>query len=339
MIGGKMRLPESPYTFVRTTVMKTLLIAKSDYEKLLKMSLSEISNYLGQTEYKREINELALSLSGIELVERALDTNFVRTIEKLKRISPPAYTAVIDAYLMRYDVENIKTILRVLDSKPPFIELKKLLLPGGILSLSELEVLYQKKTLEEVMRVLPQPFDRFFAHYKTAPMKARIELENALDHFYFEYLLDFASKIPRQGKFFREFLLSMVEMTNLLTYLRLKKEGFHSKDIRPYLLLNGNLNYFELLLKAKNDDEAKKIIKRRYPEISFGESLITTEIELHKHLYKKTLLFQHQDPLSVYVILGYLFEKETEIMNLKKIIKAKHLGIDPKKVESFLVAV
>lgn len=65
--------------------------------------------------------------------------------------------------------------------------------------------------------------------------------------------------------------------------------------------------------------------------------MIPVEIFLSQSVYRKTLLFSHKNPLSVDVLLGYLFAKEIEIMNLKKILKAKILGINAEKVEPQLV--
>ena len=105
-------LESSPYASVRVRVMQTLLIPAEEYQKLLKMSLPEISNYLGETEYQSEIRDMGVRYSGIELIEMALNSNYDATIQKLHRISPPPYNKMIDLYLARNDAENIKTILR-----------------------------------------------------------------------------------------------------------------------------------------------------------------------------------------------------------------------------------
>lgn len=335
-------LPESPYTFVRVTVMRTMLIPKSDYSKLLKMSLPEISTYLSGTTYKEDINELGVYLGGIELIEQVLDRNFMRTIEKLKRISPEHYTLLINAYLLRWDIENIKTILRAQETHQGKEDTKKLFTPGGVIPWQKLESLLERKSVEEILKSLPFPLSLFYDGYAKSRIESRAELETALDRFYYNYTIEFSSRIPRQGGLFKEFLLTLIDASNMLAYLRLRREGLPNEEIRKHLFLADNPHLFERLLKANTSEQITKLIKdSKYANIPINlegsGSLIPSEIALHQFVYRKTLQFSHQNPLSVYAILAYLFTKEMEIMNLRKIIKAKYLGMPNEMVENQLV--
>jgi len=309
--------------------MRTLLIPRREYEKLLKMSLAEISNYLGETQYRQEINELGVMYKGIELIEQALRHSFQRTIAKLKRISPPEYKEVIDAYLTRYDVENIKTVLRAQQAKLSKEEFRELILPVGKLSLAELERLFGLER-QEVLRALP-------FSVAGGPLS---EIETALDRQHYESLLAFAQRMPRQGALFRDFILRLVETRDLLTLLRLRREGFGQAEIAKHLFTTKRL--FKRLLAAKDDESFATVIaaspfRDAIGGLLSGKSLIPVEIALTKRLYERALLFERQNPLSVYVILSFLFAKETEIENLQKIIKAKHLGIPAAVVAEQLV--
>ncbi len=328
--SAELRLPESPYTYVRTRVMRTLLIPRSEYEKLLKMSLAEISNYLGETQYRQEITELGVSYKGIELVEQALRTNFVRTIEKLKRISPPEYNEVIDAYLLRYDVENLKTVLRAQQAGLTVEELRALLLPVGQFSLEELER-FAGMERQELLRLLTPRFGKLEGSLG--------EIETALDHTLYRSLLSFAERLPKQGALFRRFIEEMVETRDLLTLFRLRREGFKQETIRRHLFTESVL--LKRLLSAKDDEALAALLTpspfREIAPLVSEASLIPLEIALMKRLYRRALLFERQNPLSVYVILSFLFAKETEVDNLRKIIKAKHLNIPVEVVAEQLV--
>jgi len=54
-------------------------------------------------------------------------------------------------------------------------------------------------------------------------------------------------------------------------------------------------------------------------------------------LLKQSILLLHQHPLSVDVILGYMFAKDIEVRNLKIIVKGKQLGLSEEFIESQLV--
>src|SRR3989344_3714682 len=94
------------YTYARVSAMKGKLLKPEDYHKLLKMKLAEITKFLEESEYKKEIDELSLQHRGAELLELALNRKFQRAFEKLKRISPESLGTVVNAYLIRRDVWN-----------------------------------------------------------------------------------------------------------------------------------------------------------------------------------------------------------------------------------------
>lgn len=228
---NKIRLGIYPYTYVRTIVMRSILLKKEDYDKLMKMSLSEIANFLQDSAYKEEINELAAKYSGAELIERALSKNLVRSFNKLKKISPEELNLLINAYLNREDIFNIKTILRGKYTKIDDREIESLLLPVGILSKEFLLNLLKKQTIEEILKNLKIiDFKNLEGAYEAFKKnKILMEIENALDKYYYNSLINFLEKIPKQGRLFKEFLEAEIEILNIITILRLKKEALKKR--------------------------------------------------------------------------------------------------------------
>jgi len=80
-----------------------------------------------------------------------------------------------------------------------------------------------------------------------------------------------------------------------------------------------------------------KNISRFIEEFKKSGSLIMIETEIYKHLLNQSILLLHQHPLSVDVILGYMFAKDIEVRNLRIIIKGKQLGLNEEFIESQLV--
>jgi len=103
-----LKLRFNPYTYTRIQVMRTLLFKKPDYDRLLKLSFSEIADYLGKTTYQKEITELGLNFSGADLIEHALTLNLRNTFNKIRKISDPRLRAVLDTYLLREDFNLVK---------------------------------------------------------------------------------------------------------------------------------------------------------------------------------------------------------------------------------------
>ena len=60
----------APYIYVSTRmrVRKAKLIPREEYLRMLNMGLPEFTRLIEEMEYKREIDELSASLSGVDLI-------------------------------------------------------------------------------------------------------------------------------------------------------------------------------------------------------------------------------------------------------------------------------
>jgi len=93
----------------------------------------------------------------------------------------------------------------------------------------------------------------------------------------------------------------------------------------------------EQLSKTFHRTEYGGIIAKGIEDFKKTNSLISLEIDLYKHLLRRSILFMHQHPLSIDVILGYMFAKDIEVRNLKLLIKGKQLGLSEQFMESQLI--
>ncbi len=347
----KIRLGRYPYTFVRTVVMRSMLFKKQDYDKMLKMSFSEIAKFLQDSSYRKEIDELATQFSGADLIELSLNRNLSRSFKKLKRISPNELGLLISEYSVRKDIEDIKTILRGKFTASDEKSILNSLTNSGTLNQEFLASLLKKGSIEEILKSLKM-FGFSIFREGLEELKATNSLagiENALDQYYYRHMIDFSPKLPKQGALFRNFLMKEIEITNLLTIFRLKRNNAARETIRRFIIMTGskakdnriillaNTENFEDLAKALEKSEYKSIIAGGIEELKKSGSIIRLENDLYKHLLKESILFTHQHPLSIDVILGYMFAKDLEIRNLRILVKGKQLGLKEEFIESQLV--
>lgn len=347
----KLKLGFYPYTYVRTVVMRSLLFRKEDYQKMLKMGFSEIAKFLQESHYKKEINELATDYSGADLLELALNRNLAESFKKLIRISSYEISILVKEYAKRKDIDDIKTIIRgkFTDTNEKLIASS--ITGAGTLSYDFLISLLKKESIEEILKnnklvdfSLLKDALKIFNEKKNL-----VSIENAFDKYYYTHLMQFSNILPKEGALFRDFLLKEVEMLNILTLLRLKKAKFSKDVIQDFIILSNNkVKDSKIMDLAKVDDleelsrvlaktEYKEIIAKGIEEFKKSNSLITLETELYKYLLKQATLFMHQHPLSIDVILGYMFAKDLEVRNLKIIVKGKQLGLKEDFIESQLV--
>ena len=347
----KLSLDFYPYTYVRTVVMRSLLFKKEDYQKMLKMSFNEIAKLLQESHYKNDINELANQYSGADLLELALNRNLAGSFKKLMRISSEELGILIKEYAKRKDIDDIKAILRGKFTNADEKSIESSVTGAGTLSHDFLRSLLKKESIEEILKNIKMiDFLLFKEGLKNLHEdKSLIGIENALDKYYYSSLLKFSEMLPKEGALFKNFLLKEVEILNTLTLLRLKKANFSKEIVKNFIILSGdkqkdqkiinlaNAKDINELSKAFDKTSYKNIIAKGMEEFNKSSSLIELETELYKHLLRQSILFMHQYPLSIDVILGYMFAKEMEVRNLRIIIKGKQLGLSEQFIESQLI--
>ncbi len=348
---NKIALGKYPYTYARVSVMRSFLLKKDDYHRLMKMEINEMASYLQSSQYRKEIDELGISFKGMRLMELALNRNLANTWAKLKKISPPNLRILIAAYLLRVDVWNIKTLVRGIYTKLAPDDVKAMLLPSGFLNEKKLAELTRKESVEDILKSIGFiDYSRFsFAVERFKETRSIIEIENALDRFYYSAMEEFARRIPREGALFRQFIEYELEISALINILRLKRAGTPSNDITRLLIIPKTIRPLAVNMasSASASDSAKLIEQSAFgkaaeagiKEFLANGSLVRLELDLSKLMLKHSALLIHQHPLTVSVILGYMFAKEIEVRNLKLMLKARQLKMGSEFIEQQVVAI
>jgi len=349
MIMGRLLILEKyPYTYLRTIIMKKALLTRSDYDKILKLSPDEIGKYLEDFEYKKEVDELAMQYSGIELIERTLQLNLGNNFDKLLRISPQDLKLLIILYLKRFDIYNIKTILRSKFSNLSLEETKKQISPVSVFSMNYFDKLISLKTVEEIfsgLDFLKEKNSRAaIDNFKNSG--SLLHMEIVLDKYYFNFVFSQLKYLNAEGKLYKKFLLSEIDVMNIKLLLRLKEEKVSDSDTKDLAFPYGTIkketrdkmiraDVFGILKELENTDF--RYIAEKYSKDDKKISFSDLELDLDKFLLiqSKKLITQH--PMSVDVILGYMFLKDLEVKNLSRIIKAKQLMLSEDFIEKTIV--
>lgn len=342
---------EYPYTYVRSIAMRSALIPKKEYHKLVKMSEPEIIQFLSSTTYGDEINTLSGTYSGITLVERALQKNMEKTWNKLQRISPPALRRVLDAYSFRFDIANIKTILRSLTLGKKE-DINQHLSSLGKLSKEELAELSKSDRVEDVLSRVGlttlESIETAMEEYQKT--KNLATLENALDRYYYDTIALFSKKMGRSGRFLVGFLQEELKVRNIITLLSAKKGRIETEKLKSLLLPTYekktdslfetlSLKTLDEILQRLKKTEWEKAITRGEEKYKKTGSLVDIEIALWGTFLKRTQVLEHQDPVSVNNILGFVLAKEIEARNLRILVKAKEFGMPEEFIENELVVI
>lgn len=326
------------YIVARTKVMKSKLLKAEDFRKLLNMSFDEIMRFLEETEYKKEIDEMAYKYSGPKLLDYALFSNLAKTYRKIYSVSFGDAKMLIGQYLRRWDVWNLINIIRGKNANLPAEVVEETLVPAGEFSSEELRSLFSKDIGEIAKELEGTIYGEALAKIGSVPMNV---VEDELWKAYYKALLsvkanDFESRV------FMHFVKMEIDLRNVKTILRLKAEGDTAEEIMARIVPGG----YEL-----TEEEARKLATMSFEELTKSlegfwfwkvtsvQDLGRTEIELDKIWIEAIAKRAGNYPLSVLPVLQYIVLKKVEVDNLRILGWGKWHGIPNEEIEKEMVIV
>ncbi|AEH36458.1 V-type ATP synthase subunit C [Halopiger xanaduensis] len=338
------------YVNARVRSRRAKLFDDEDYRKLVRMGPSEIARFMEESEYEREINELGARFSGVDLIEYALNRNLAKHFQDLLDWAEGRLYDLISRYLRKFDVWNVKTIIRGIYTDTPAEGIQTDLIRAGELDDATLDRLLEVDEIEDVVELLSdtiyyEPLSEGLEEFEETG--TLVPLENALDREFYEHLLDDLGR-PEEGPEAKyvEFLEAEIDFRNARNALRLARSG---ADLDPaaYYIAGGVLfDESELSrLVADYDELVDHIDDSRYGDRLSGaldqlrdaDSLIQFEHALDAALLEYADTLSSIYPVSVSAVLSYILAKEREVENIRAIARGREVGLDESEIEEELV--
>jgi V/A-type H+-transporting ATPase subunit C len=326
------------YIVARVKVMKRRLIPSEEYKKLLNMSFDEIVRYLEETEYKKEIDELAYKYSGPRLLDYALTLNLGRTYKKIQDVSFGLAREIITEYLRRWDIWNIITIIRGKLAGVSVEEIEEAIVPVGSYTIEFYRSLIPKELDEIVKTFEGTPYYEYLSKVGQISLS---EIEDGLYKVYYQRIL--AEKPSELAlKLFVDFIRMEIDIKNIKTILRLKREDTPTDEIMKRIIPGG----FEL-----TEDECAKLCAMSWDELTkslegywffkgiegLEDDLSKVEIQFDKAWMQEVAKRASNYPLSILPVLQYMVLKKIEVDNLRTLGWGKWQNIPKEEIESQLV--
>src|SRR5947208_6791450 len=139
-----------PYVTARVRAKKAALLLPDVYERMLQMEIPQIARVLSEGAYKAEILALATKASGVDLIELATSRNLAAVYTQIIEFSEGELRQMIGWYLDRFDVQNVKTIVRGKVFGASSAEILEDIVAAGSMRESFLRSLIALPSLEEV---------------------------------------------------------------------------------------------------------------------------------------------------------------------------------------------
>ncbi len=337
------------YVTARIRARKAKLLPRDAYPKLLARDAHEIARTLQEGEYKDEVDALAGRKRGAELIEHATRRNLARTYQDVLGWCEGELAAMVELYLGRYDVYNVKTVLRGVFAGVDPEEIEENLVPAGRLSLEELQEMARLPTLDDVLEAVRQH------GYGAAVDEVQEEdevvqdlrvIENAVDQVYYGLLVDSVEPKDKPRRAFLNFLQREIDVVNLKTLLRLRAEDI--QDVQEFFVEGGDEVTLETMTHAAQapmedlpqelsglgffDDIASAL--EAYVETRNLNEVVTA---LDQFLIQSSEGFTIRYPLSVLPVIDFILRKRIEVDNLRAIAHGKETGLDNDIIEELLI--
>jgi V/A-type H+-transporting ATPase subunit C len=345
------------YVNARIRGMKSRLLDRQMLEDLIfHPDLDSLIVNLEKTPYKEDIIEAKVLYQGILCIEYALRKNFTRTFRKiLGFVRKSDAERYITIFLHRWDIQNIKTIIRGKNIHVTNEEILECLVPAGELDEVTLTELVRQPNVRAVIDLLAtwrivyaRPLTENFPAYSEKGDLAILEC--ALDRYYFSEALETVKTTSYNNMLIRDILSTEIDVVNIRTVLRMVRDHVDSSEAQEFLIDGGKefdldtLNQFIALHSLT--EVIKKLEQTPYrfladvPEIIIKTQKISVlEKQLEKYLIRKGVSAFSGDPLSIASVIGYFWAKYNEITNIRIISRCKTVDLPGEQLKEELVYV
>ena len=339
------------YACARVRAKKAALLTSDTYPKLLMMDANEIGRFLGETQYSTEMAELASKFEGVDLIEMGTSKNLASVYKNILSFCQGELREMISSYLARWDVWNVKTILRGKFSSATTEEIRESLVPAGRLREDDLEKLIAMGSVAEILDVLKEYLIEIPTDVRSAMEKSgRLSpIEDYLDKMYYIQLIETTDPSNPSSARLLSYVRREIDHSNLVTLLRLKTEGVPPDRIPTYFIPGGmelKQEDFVRLVAAENVEailpELNRYsffedIKDSLERFKQTKSVSEIAIAVKKHAMQEAQTFAHAYPLSILPIIDYMIRKQNEVDNIRIIARGKESGLDSELIRKLLV--
>lgn len=348
---------EYGYANARIRGMRSRLLRRSFFDELMSSpDITAVINSLLQTGYGPDVETRILHGRTAGQVDEALKDNMVRTFNKVLSFSNTEATVLVTTLLGRWDLFNIKTILRGKHMDLPEAEITDSLITVGQLSKIDMDELARQGDVRSVVDVLGTwglpfavPLRQALPEYTSQGDMSFLEL--ALDRYYYDWASRRLHGRRENQRIAREFLAAQVDTMNLLTALRLLSADLPREDSARFFIPGGKTVdealFLELASMSDVDEMFDRVKKAPYGKaldqaaLAYMEkgSVSVFERALEDYLFRLAFNTHKADPLGIGLAISYLWTKANEVTNLRIIVKGVSVGIPEERMREELIVV
>ncbi|MEW9096214.1 MAG: V-type ATP synthase subunit C [Clostridiaceae bacterium] len=317
----------------RIRVLETKLLDKAKLDRMIDSSSAEDAlKILGETEYSNYMSNIRRP----EDYEELLSGELIRLYQLMYSLSP--VKELIDIMSIKYDYHNLKVMIK---GKILNKDLSHLLIPVGLINLNKLKQAFDNENFKELTDYMIQGIEKVNKSFEEDKDPQKIDI--VLDSFMYKEMLYRANEI--EDKFLSDYFKVIIDLTNIKTLLRVKKQNKGRRFMEEVLIEGGTILKKDLISYENEsiDGIANKLSYTPYEKIlrlglenygtngnmSYFEKL--TDNYIMDYIKKAKYVSFGIEPL-----LGYIMAKESEIKTVRIIMVGKLNNVAPEVIRERL---
>jgi len=342
----------------RVAIENLKLIEVDDLISLIGKDLESIRRALADSPYGEHISPISQDEIDSISLEAVLLQNYAETYKKLVKFSSGNIRNLLLAVLKKFEVSNVKAMLRATKARIDVDEAMRHIVPVGVLNRNRCRaILAESKSIDDVINSLAD-LEYGLVMKGVLNVCERIEdlmqLEVALDKAAYREILESAEKLKGVDKKIAKDVLGIeLDAINVRIILKCKALGVSQELIKDYLMPTALFDE-ETLEEATKATSTKAMISCLLIVAETGNAvykdvftqmlkecdapLSRLEAILDKAPLKMSLymLKEHTRYYNIGFVLAFLNLKWMEIKNLRCIIKGAERKIPPSQVRKLL---
>ncbi|HEX6384995.1 MAG TPA: V-type ATPase subunit, partial [Anaerolineae bacterium] len=209
------------YGNTRLRAMKSQLLSLAALDELTTVAtIDRLLNALTETHYRTAVEAALIQHQGLACLQDALQRDLIQIGQKIRGFFSGKAAQQVGATLQRYDIHNVKTILRGLAHNLPADEILESTLPLGELQARELATLAAAEDMQTAVDLLVTWRTPLAQSLLAKPLSRAglFVIDMALEQWHFEFVMNAS---VTKGTTLRQRLLLETDIANVLTALRL----------------------------------------------------------------------------------------------------------------------
>lgn len=295
-------------------------------------SISEAVSVLDNTVY----GDALYGETQYKEIDKALLHNLVDVELDVRKYAPEPLQEVIDLYLKRWEVQNIKIALRIVKSNRS--NFREKYFPYETKSLQIIESAANSENLQEAGKILAETEYSFLEDVLQKDTEELLEPELRLDRYYYTNLM---KEIKDKERTIKDFFGIQIDEKNLKTALRAVIDDLDEEDIQEFILppYKLSIEVIEEIISSEDLSSALTPLESTYLKdlanlkLEQKKTTLPLNLEIKRILRDMAKEIYRKETLGPGVILGFLLIKKYEIENLRKIFAYKRIQWPEKKIK------